>query len=342
MVSHQGREVKDTTSVSVNVECAAAPSEVKHSFLNCKYGDRLESLDANGDGRIDREELLAFIAEVVATEGRIKYLKAGLIAAVSLLLLFALTTFGTVWAVVVLSRDVQSLSATQGGNFTYPTFVDSASGETMRVSSGVVNADPPSENVYSDLQSVYKPANLSNFFDDSNYALNSTGGRRLQGASRGPAPMLVFIRDVKAREVIQACRILLDGRRSFVAHGSKAVDDGIDHVDVTITSSTGCEKAVKKNDVNGLQAKGSIAGHPVILLCEKNKCQLWSDVWSVSVTENLSNTLVIVSWVVKVLDATRKSVVSASTSRSTSAMCVDRVSCPRTPRTPSTSSMRRD
>eukprot|EP00962_Isochrysis_galbana_P029202 scaffold9325_cov97-Isochrysis_galbana.AAC.2 len=32
--------------------------------------------------------------------------------------------------------------------------------------------------------------------------------------------------------------------------------------------------------------------------------------------------LVIVSWVVKVLDATRKSVVSASTSRSTSAMCV--------------------
>lgn len=50
-------------------------------------------------------ELLEFVAEVVEKERRVRYWKYGLIAAVVLLVLFALSTFGLVWAVVELSRD---------------------------------------------------------------------------------------------------------------------------------------------------------------------------------------------------------------------------------------------
>ena len=75
--------------------------------LEAKYGDRVASLDKDGDGNIDRTELLMFLDAVVRQEQQMKWLKVTLGVALGVLLVFALTVFGMVWAVVALSKDTQ-------------------------------------------------------------------------------------------------------------------------------------------------------------------------------------------------------------------------------------------
>ena len=75
--------------------------------LEAKYGDRVASLDKDGDGNIDRTELLMFLDAVVRQEQQMKWLKVTLGVALGVLIVFALTVFGMVWAVVALSKDTQ-------------------------------------------------------------------------------------------------------------------------------------------------------------------------------------------------------------------------------------------
>jgi hypothetical protein len=68
----------------------------EEKVLEAKYGERLRSLDADGDGNIDRPELLRFIDQVVNKETQLKHMKTALYVLLGLLVLFALTTFGVV------------------------------------------------------------------------------------------------------------------------------------------------------------------------------------------------------------------------------------------------------
>jgi len=114
------------------------------SLLTKRFGEQLEALDANHDGIVDREELLAFLEDVVKKERQFKYMKVALIASLFVLLVLALTIFGTVWAVVVLSREVSSENGTPFGGYTFPSLADAATGETLRVSNGFVVSTPAS------------------------------------------------------------------------------------------------------------------------------------------------------------------------------------------------------
>ncbi len=71
-----------------------------------KYAQRLDAIDVNKDGIIDRAERLEFIHETVESEKQGKLLRVALIVSTCLLVLFAAATAGIVYAVVVLTKDV--------------------------------------------------------------------------------------------------------------------------------------------------------------------------------------------------------------------------------------------
>jgi hypothetical protein len=72
----------------------ALTPEVK--ALEAKYGERLLALDTDGDGQIDRSEILRFIDHVVHKEAQLRHMKTALFVLLGLLILFAVTTFGVV------------------------------------------------------------------------------------------------------------------------------------------------------------------------------------------------------------------------------------------------------
>ena len=81
-------------SIKSEIEGEELPSHLR--LLEAKYGARLDKLDLNRDGKIDRTELLTFIDEVASKEKKYRYLKYGLIVSTILWVVFALTTFGAV------------------------------------------------------------------------------------------------------------------------------------------------------------------------------------------------------------------------------------------------------
>jgi len=81
------------------------------SGVHEKYGGRLAQLDANGDGVIDKDELLDFLAETVESERKIKYLKYALWFALALVLILSAATAGITYAVVSLTQKVDTQNA---------------------------------------------------------------------------------------------------------------------------------------------------------------------------------------------------------------------------------------
>ena len=236
------------TSTRVDIPSAARTMSVKAaltpaaSALEAKYGERLSAIDADGDGTIDRAELLQFIEAVAAKERQLKHVKVALGAALALLVLFALTTFGTVWGVVVLSRELTTQNSETAGS---PALVDT-SGATLRTAPGVLALQP----VGADFEAA---AALY-----ANSSSTPAVTRRLL-ATEGYA---LYLGDVAAEDVIEACKLLLDGQRSFTTLDDVTPDDTTDVVDVTVksTSKSACKKAVATGDVSGLSAALKLDG----------------------------------------------------------------------------------
>jgi hypothetical protein len=68
---------------------------------------RLEDLDANHDGIVDKEDLVSFIDQTISTEQRLRTVTWVATAAVVALVVFAGATFGLTYAVVDMAKDAQ-------------------------------------------------------------------------------------------------------------------------------------------------------------------------------------------------------------------------------------------
>jgi hypothetical protein len=238
------------------------------SKMSSKYGARLAALDRDGDGKVDRSELLEFLEEVVAKERRMRNMKIALISLVAVLVLFALTTFGCVWAVVALTQKIN----TQGGT----ALVDAGTGTTLHTSPGVVALAPAG----------YDPAGAALAYGNT----TAPGVRRLLAAG---ATDLAYIRDVDEKDVLAGCRLLLDGTKDFVALPSGEVDDQVSEstttdddpffsvkVNSNSVSIRACKLAVRTNSAVGLVADIDVDGSRVHLDCsaEQSKCRAFAPV----------------------------------------------------------------
>lgn len=223
------------SSVSIRVgEKHSASPEI--AALEATYGSKLDSLDADGDGKIDRTELLMFVRDVADREKKINLLKTALIGLVVLLVLFALTTFGIVWAVVVLSQKIET-SGSDGGLGT--ALVSSSTGETLRTASGMVVVTPMALNA-SGAMSLYQNADTQ------------TRRKLLQDGN------VSYIAELATQDVIDGCRLLVDGTKDIVTIlpvADETNGDGeVTSVSLTEVSIPACRKAIENNNVAGLQA----------------------------------------------------------------------------------------
>ena len=83
-------------SVSIRGDVEGDKGDAHMQYLEAQYGKRLDALDLNGDGKVDRSEILMFIDKVAAQEKKARYIKLALILSTVLWIVFALTTFGAV------------------------------------------------------------------------------------------------------------------------------------------------------------------------------------------------------------------------------------------------------
>ena len=212
--------------------------------------------------------MLQFLEEVVAKEKRMHNMKIALISLVAVLVLFALTTFGCVWAVVALTQKIN----TQGGT----ALVDAGTGTTLRTSPGVVALAPVG----------YDPAGAALAYDNT----TAPGARRLLAVG---ATDLNYIGEVDVKDVLEGCRLLLDGTKDFVALPGGEVDDQapddmttdddpLFSVAIKSASARACRRAVSTNSVAGLVADVDVNGSPVHLDCrsEMSKCRAFSSAGS--------------------------------------------------------------
>ena len=199
------------------------------SELERKYGARLNALDTNGDGFVDRSELLSFIRDTVDRERKYKNLKLLMIVLSVLLLLFALTTFGTVWAVVALTEKISTSDATGKGSDTVPALVSRSTGDTLRTAMGYVN-----------LQIL--PRNESDILAYENFTLPPQ--------RRWLAEAYEYLGRVAVNDVAEGCKLLLEGKSSFMTfYGSDVMQ-----VNVISASAEDCRKAINYETSAGFQA----------------------------------------------------------------------------------------
>ena len=123
------------SSVSIK---AREPADLspETAALEAIYAFQLDGMDADGNGKIDRTELLMFIRDVADRETKAKYVKLSFIGLVVLLVIFALSTFGTAWAVMALSKKVDARGDGRPGYGV--ALVSSDNGETLCTASGMV------------------------------------------------------------------------------------------------------------------------------------------------------------------------------------------------------------
>ena len=224
------------TLSSVSIKLADQQSDSPEvAALEAKYGSRLDSLDADGDGKIDRTELLMFIRDVTDRERKLKYLKAAAIGLIVVLVLFALTTFGTVWAVVVLSQKVET--GGNGGSGLGAALVSSESGETLRTALGMVVVTPMAPNA-SGAMGVLENAD------------EQTRRRLLVDGDQS------YLGELAPQDVISGCELLLEGNSKFTTTipSSDGTDEEVGTVDVQTASLSACRKAVKNGIIEGLEA----------------------------------------------------------------------------------------
>lgn len=233
--------------------------------LEKAFGSRLEHLDVDGDGRIDRTELLMFLRDVVNREKKMKYFKVAIVVLVSLLLLFALTTFGTVWAVVALTEKVET-GGDSGTGKTGLALVSSSTGETLRTASGSLTLGLIAYN--ESVADIYQKA-------------DAQSRRRLLEAS----PSQTYIGELAPEEALAGCELLLEGHKDIVTtlpitqDGESTEEVELMNVSVMTASLAACRKAVAKKDVEGLRAIVYVAEYlsEVIVSClTADSCQLFN------------------------------------------------------------------
>lgn len=234
-------------------------SSVEISALEAKYGTVLDTLDIDGDGKIDRSELLMFVRDVAGKEKRLKYFKLALISTVALLILFALTTFGTVWAVVALTQKVES-------NDDFPgigaALVSTDTGETLRTASGMLFLAPL----------VYNGSSISLYTNST----TSSRRRLLEGN------VLTYIGEVQPVDVLEGCKLLLEGHDDIVTtipvDESGGEEDLVFEVTVEKATIKACKEAIKSGDVTGLDGKlylGSYSAEVKVICTNSDSCQVF-------------------------------------------------------------------
>ena len=235
--------------------------------LEKEFGSRLDRLDVDGDGRIDRIELLMFVRDVVHRERKTKYLKGAVIGLVALLVLFALTTFGTVWAVVALTQKVETGGGASSGLGV--ALVSSSDGETLRTAPGAVQLDPVVYNATA-AQTVYG---------------NADGQTRRRLLMLGTDQ--TYVGDLAPKDAIAGCELLLEGHRDLVTflpingtgEGGTSEGEEVMNVQVLEASLSACRKAVKNGDVMDLQAVIAVAGYSsnMLVYCPTStSCQIFN------------------------------------------------------------------
>jgi desert hedgehog protein len=223
--------------------------------LEAKYGERLLALDTDGDGQIDRSEILRFIDQVVHKETQIKQMKIALGALLGLLVLFALTTFGVTWGVVVLSRQVNAQTTTV--STTNPSLTDN-SGATLRTASASITRTPIAKNSTSD--------------SFANVTLSENGRRRLLQAGGS----MDYASPIAIDDVIAGCKLVIEGDKTFTSVEAGVDDTAVLDVTVQVVSGNSCQTAVVSGNVANLQANILIEGDLAMVVCDSgSNCQVF-------------------------------------------------------------------
>lgn len=186
-------------------------------------------------------------------ETRIKYLKHGIAASLLLLLLFSLSTFGLVWAVVALTQQLDTGGSTPSVGL---ALVSSETGETLRTARGQLLIQPIAYNESAVL--LYQNSTLP------------SRRRVLLSSSQG-----TYEGDVLQDTVLAACQLLLEGNTeltSVIEEAGGDEDENIDFSDVTNIqvqkySRKQCAKAIKSGSVVGLRGNIVVDGVSFTVYC---------------------------------------------------------------------------
>ena len=235
-------DVLPKSSVSIRIEGDKAIDSPDLAVLEAKYGSKLDQLDINGDGKVDRQELLTFLRDTVDQEKQLAFIKKALVAAIILLILFALAVFGVVWAVVVLTKEVSTQDSPAGEVLVAP-----GTSNVLRTTLGSVAL-------------LYVPYNETAGMLYANTTIPLAQQMLPSGSNQS------YVGDVSGVDVVKGCDLMLDGSQTITLFIPTASDtsgsQGVAKVDLNTVSREACQQAVDSKNAAGVSAV-LLAGDPV-------------------------------------------------------------------------------